>query len=58
MRIKKQFEDDLQERLDDEESDVDTCFGISSCFLYCNDRMNDKNGYDYEYKDFVWCATD
>tara|TARA_B100001564_G_C20625927_1_gene664661 strand:+ start:590 stop:994 length:405 start_codon:yes stop_codon:yes gene_type:complete len=57
-RIKKQFEDDLQERLDDEESDVDTCFGISSCFLYCNDRMNDKNGYDYEYKDFVWCATD
>ena len=50
-RIKKQFEEDLQERLDDEESDVDTCFGIYSCFLYCNDSMNDENGYDYEYKE-------
>ena len=28
QRIKEQFEEDLQERLDDEESDVETCFGI------------------------------
>ena len=58
QRIKEQFEEDLQERLDDEESDVETCFGIFSCFLYCNDSMKDEDGYNFEYKDFVWCATD
>ena len=58
QRIKDQFQEDLQERLDDEESDVETCSGIFSCFLYCNDSMNDEDGYNFEYKDFVWCATD
>ena len=58
QRIKDQFQKDLQERLDDEESDVETCSGIFSCFLYCNDSMNDEDGYNFEYKDFVWCATD
>ena len=41
QRIKEQFEEDLQERLDDEEIS-ETCFGIFSCFLYCNDNMNDE----------------
>jgi hypothetical protein len=57
-RIKKQFDDDLQMLLEDDESDVDSCYGIFSSFLYCNDAMNDEKGYNFEYKDFVWCATD
>ena len=57
-RIKKQFDDDLEMLLEDDESDVDSCYGIFSSFLYCNDVMNDEKGYNFEYKDFVWCATD
>ena len=37
--------------LEDDESDVDSCYGIFSSFLYCNDTMNDEKGYNFEYKD-------
>tara|TARA_Y100000768_G_C23808686_1_gene600699 strand:- start:469 stop:852 length:384 start_codon:yes stop_codon:yes gene_type:complete len=35
-RIKKQFNDDLQYLLEDEESEVEDCSQIYSSFLYCD----------------------
>ena len=35
-RIKKQFDDDLQYLLEDEESEVEDCSQIYSSFLYCD----------------------
>ena len=53
-RIKKQFQEDLQNCLDNEESEAEVCTHIFSSFLYCNDDFDDESGYNFEYKDYVW----
>ena len=35
-RIQKQFDEDLEDLLNDEDSEVDDCSQIYSSFLYCN----------------------
>lgn len=55
-RIKKQFEEDLQDCLNNEESEAEDCTHIFSSFLYCNDNFDDESGYNFEYKDYVWGA--
>ena len=51
-RIKRQFKDDLEEFLEDEDSDVDDCSLIYSSFLYCDYDADDYS--IFEYKNFVW----
>ena len=37
-RIQKQFDEDLEDLSNDEDSEVDDCAQIYSSFLYCNDE--------------------
>ena len=53
-KIKKQFENDLQDFSEDEDRNVNVHSDIFSSYLYCNDDDSVPGSEQFQYKDYVW----